>query len=99
MRTSAILLLATLAPLFAEETVRGVMQAMPGDELALIDAGVHRTPANLPFLETTQVKLRNRDLVLGVSRGGQHWALPIRFLALYEVINMRLGKLPVAATW
>ena len=99
MRLTTILLLATLAPLAAEETVRGVMQPMPGEDLALIDAAVRQTPANFPFLEADQVKLRNRDLVLGISQDGEHWAIPIRFLGLYEVLNLRLGKDPVAATW
>ena len=83
----------------AEETVRGVMQAMPGDELALIDAGVRPTPDNLPFLPANAVKLRDRDLVLGIEHGGESWALPIRFLGLWEVLNLSLGELPVAATW
>ena len=96
---AGVILLALLAPLTAEETVRGVMQATPGGRAALIDAHVRPTPANLPFFEADHVILSNRDLVLGVSQGDNHWAVPIRFLGLFEVLNIRLGELPVAATW
>lgn len=94
----SLFLIATLAAQEEEETVRGVMQPMPGEPAALIDAGVRKTPS-LPFVDASEVKLKKQDLVLGVAVDGQAWALPIRFIGLYEVVNSRLGDLPVTATW
>ncbi len=90
---------ALTASLVAEDTVRGVMQAMPGDELALIDAEVRPTPTNLSFLHAGEVKLKPLELVLGVETEEGSWAIPIRYLAIHEVVNSRLGGLPVTATW
>lgn len=98
MRVFACLLLA-IAPLAAQQTVRGVMQPMPGEEMALIDAEVRRTPDNQPFVPASEVKLLDREIVLGITRDGQAWALPIRYLGQYEVLNQRFGDLPALATW
>ena len=95
----AVLLAALALPALGQETVRGVMQPMPGEKAALIDAKVHRTPGNHPFVPASTVKLRDRELILGLSRDGQHWAIPIRYLGQYEVINQRFGDLPALATW
>ena len=43
--------------------------------------------------------LDDQDLVLGMVRDGQAMAWPIRYLAMYEVVNSKAGKKPVAPTW
>lgn len=102
MRKIALLALlnaALLAPGLSADTVRGVMQPMPGEKAALIDAEVHQTPTNLPLVAATLVNIDDRELVLGLVHKGKPYAFPIRYLGRYEVINQRLGDLPVTATW
>jgi len=95
------ILLASQAPgdTEHENTVRGVMQPMPGEEAALIDAKVHQTPTNLPLVPANLVNIGDRELVLGLVHEGKPYAFPIRYLGRYEVINQQLGDLPVTATW
>ncbi|NIR49954.1 DUF3179 domain-containing protein [candidate division KSB1 bacterium] len=80
-------------------TVKGTMQARPGGPMELVEVGVHEVPVNPPLVEAEQASLRNDDLVLGIVTDGEAVAYPIRYLAMYEIIDSKVGKLPVAPTW
>ncbi len=41
----------------------------------------------------------NDDLVLGVVVDGKAMAYPIRYLAMSEVLNDRVGDTPLAPSW
>ena len=51
------------------------------------------------IVKVDQADLNDNDLVLGVMKNGTAVAFPIRFLAMYEVVDSNVGKLPVAPTW
>ncbi len=39
------------------------------------------------------------DLVLGVVINGKPVAYPVRYIAMYEVLDDHVGSTPIAATW
>ena len=80
-------------------SVHGLMQARPGGPLEEVDVDVYAAPVSLPSAEAGAVELQDDDLVLGVVVSGKAMAYPIRYLANYEVIDDRVGKIPVAPTW
>jgi len=80
-------------------SVHGRMQAHPGGPLEEVDVDVYAAPVNLPTADAKAVHLQDEDLVLGVVVSGKAMAYPIRYLANYEVIDDRVGKIPVAPTW
>lgn len=81
------------------KTVRGMMQAHPGGPLEEVEVAVHEVPVNLPSVPAKDVSLQDDDLVLGIVVSGMPMAYPIRYIALYEVIDDRVGETPVAPTW
>lgn len=81
------------------KTVRGKMQARPGGPVEEVEVAVHEAPADLPIVDADQVQLQDDDLVLGIARNGVAVAFPVRFLAMYEIVDSRVGDLPVAPTW
>lgn len=81
------------------KTVVGLMQARPGGPLAEVEVEVHAAPTNLPSVDAKDAGLTDDDLVIGIVVDGQPMAYPIRFIAMYEVIDDRVGGTPVAPTW
>ncbi len=80
-------------------TVRGRMQPRPGAPMGDVEVAVHQVPSDLPSVPAASADLRDSDLVLGVVVGGQPVAYPVRYLALFEVVNARVGDTPLAPTW
>ncbi|RMF59614.1 MAG: DUF3179 domain-containing protein [Calditrichaeota bacterium] len=113
VRTNFVVFLAVLCLSFAlraqtsqstqdhkpPKKVKGYMQARPGGPMEEVEVGVHEVPVDLPMVSADQAPLQEDDLVLGVVRDGQAVAFPIRFLAMFEVVDSRVGKTPVAPTW
>ncbi|MCH7752234.1 MAG: DUF3179 domain-containing protein [Planctomycetes bacterium] len=60
---------------------------------------VHAVPVDPPMVEASSADLADDELVLGLVLDGEAAAFPIRFLAMFEVVNSRVGKTPVAPTW
>lgn len=60
---------------------------------------IHAVPVDPPRVAATDVELDDAELVLGLVRGAQALAIPIRTLSAFEVVNTRLGDLPIAPTW
>ncbi len=80
-------------------TVRARVQMKPGGELEEVEMEVHVAATELEIVSADQAGLEDEDLVLGVVADGQAMAYPIRYLALYEVANDRVGEVPLAPTW
>lgn len=86
-------------PLPPRKTVKGHMQSRPGGPTWDVEVKVHPAPDDLPSVPAAAAPINDSDLVLGVVLDGQAVAFPIRFLAMYEVIDSRVGDTPVAPTW
>lgn len=80
-------------------TVRAHVQTRPGGPRVEADMPVHEVPVDLPVFSAAAAPLQDNDLVLGVVLDGQPKAFPVRYLAMHEVIDDRVGKTPVAPTW
>lgn len=80
-------------------TVKGLMQARPGGPMEEVEVGISEVPVDLPSVPAGEAELKDGELVLGVVVDGQAMAYPIRYLAIHEVIDHRVGKTPLAPTW
>ncbi len=97
-----LLMLAITAPLTAQEqerTVRARVQAHPGGPVEDIEMSVHEVPVDPKTVAAGEAQLEDGELVLGLVIEGQSIAYPIRYLAMFEVINDRVGDTPLAPTW
>lgn len=81
------------------KSVTGYMQTRIGGPLEQTEVAVHEVPTDLPIVKAHQANLGDNDLVLGVVKAGRAVAFPVRFLAMYEVVDSKVGKIPVAPTW
>jgi len=96
------LLPAGAVPLSAQEqerTVRARVQAHPGGPIEDVEMRVHEVPVDPETVSADEVDLEDNELVLGLVIEGQPIAYPIRYLAMFEVINDRVGDTPLAPTW
>jgi len=80
-------------------SVTGTMQTRPGGALEEAEVKVHEVPVDLPMVAAAAAPLEDSDLVLGVVVEGEPVAFPIRFLAMYEIVNQRIGETPLAPSW
>jgi len=80
-------------------TVRALVQPRPGSAPKLVDMRVQPVPVDPPLVSADKAQLADDELVLGMADKGQAVAWPIRYLSLFEVLNSRAGKIPVAPTW
>lgn len=81
------------------ESVKGLMQKYPGGPMEVVEVAVHAVPVDVPSVDAEDAALNDNDLVLGVMIDGRAMAYPIRFLALYEIIDDQVGDTPLAPTW
>ncbi len=70
-----------------QRTVRAHVQPRPGAPPEEIDMRVHESPVDPPSVAAAAADLADDELVLGLVVDGQPIAYPIRYLALYEVLN------------
>lgn len=80
-------------------SVKGLMQAHPGGPMEEVEVAVHQVPVDVPSVDANQASLDDDDLVLGVQIDEQAMAYPIRYLAMYEIVDDRVGDTPLAPTW
>jgi hypothetical protein len=105
MLSPSFLLLVLGLPAVAQESdeaarsVRAKVQPRPGAAMVEIDMLVHAVPIDPPLVAAGKAKLAENELVLGVERDGAAVAFPISTLANFEVMNSRIGELPLAPTW
>jgi len=103
--TTSLSILFLALPVFAQESdeasrhVRAKVQPRPGAEEVEFDMAVHEVPVDPPLVAADDARLADEELVLGIERGGEAVAFPISTLANFEVLNSRIGELPVAPTW
>jgi hypothetical protein len=82
-----------------KRTVKGMMQDRPGAPLKEVEVEVHEVPVDVPSVPANEASLDDDELVLGVEIDGQPVAYPIRYLALFEIVDDRVGETPVAPSW
>lgn len=101
----AALLPVLLAAVSAEDPsgeskkVRAKVQVRPGGPTVEAEMAVVPSPTDPASVPAAESRLPEEDLVLGVVLDGKARAYPIRFLALYEIVNDRVGNTPVAPSW
>ncbi len=83
----------------AKRKVKGFMQPRPGAPRAEVEVDVFEVPVGLPSVPSEQADLDDHDLVMGMVVDGQAMAYPIRYLAMYEIVDDKIGDTPVAPTW
>lgn len=82
-----------------DKIIKGKLQARPGGPVEEHEIKVHTVPVDLPSFPASEANLKDDDLVVGIVVEGQAMAYPIRYLAQYEVVDHRVGEIPVAPTW
>ena len=71
----------------------------PGGERQEAEMPVFESPVDLPIIAADEADLKDNDLVMGMVKDGEAMAWPIRYLAMFEVVNSNIGDTPVAPTW
>ena len=90
----ACVVLASSGAAFAEEPSNlpeAFEQMIPRGRIASIDDPV--------FVGATEAELPDDAWVLGVARRGAAKAYSLNLLNRHEIVNDRIGDLPVAAVW
>ena len=73
--------------------------AGPGNSTEEVSMRVHEVPVDPPSVEADRARMKAKELVLGVVVDGKAMAYPIRFLAMYEIVDSEVGGSPLALTW
>lgn len=81
------------------EKVAGFVQTRPGGERVQAEIAIHPAPVDPESIPAGEAPLHDDELVLGVVADGVPVAYPIRYLALYEVVDDRVGETPLAPSW
>ena len=92
-------LLAAILSGADSKKIRVRMPPRPGARPKAITVPIHEVPVNPPFVLADGAGLKDRELVLGLVVDGQPVAYPVRYLAVYEVVNDRVGNAALAPTW
>jgi hypothetical protein len=79
--------------------VTGRMQMRPGGPTELVTVEIHESPVDPPSILAAEAELAADELVLGVVVDERPMAYPIRYLALTEVLDDRVGSNPIAPSW
>jgi hypothetical protein len=82
-----------------DRTVKAHVQMRPGGEREEVEMPVWEVPVDPRSVTAAEADLPDDDLVLGVVVGDRAMAWPIRFLALSEVVDDRVGETALAPTW
>ena len=70
-----------------------IIDILPKDGIPSVD-----NPAFLDAVDAAS-QIGQQDLVIGVSLNGEHKAYPTAFLSSHEIVNDKVGGVPVAITW
>lgn len=90
---------AATKPELKPRKVKAFVQPKPGAAREEIEMTVHPVPVDPPMVSADDAEMDDDEIVLGVSLGTYDVAFPIRYLAMFEVVNSHVGKTPVAASW
>jgi hypothetical protein len=81
------------------KTVKARVQVRPGGEEERVEMPVYEAPVDLPSVTAAAAALDAEELILGVVVEGAAVAYPIRYLAMFEIVNDRVQGVPLAPTW
>lgn len=102
----AVLILPAAAPAYPfqegqqeERKIRARVQAHPGGPVEDIEMSIHEVPVDPKTVSADQVDFADDELVLGLVVDGKPIAYPVRYLAMFEVVNDRVGDTPLTPTW
>lgn len=70
-----------------------IIDILPKDGIPSVD-----NPAFLSANDAAS-QIGQQELVIGVSLNGEHKAYPTAFLSSHEIVNDKVGGVPVAITW
>jgi len=90
-RLPCLLLLLAVAPAVAEDLPEGVEQILPRGRIAAV--------LDPEFISAAEAGMPDDAWVLGVEISGEARAYSLNLLNRHEVVNDRIGGLPVAAVW
>lgn len=90
---------AASKPELKPRKVKAFVQPKPGAAREEIEMTVHPVPVDPPLVSAGDAEMDEEEIVLGVTVGSYDVAFPIRYLAMFEVVNSHVGKTPVAASW
>lgn len=84
--------------------IRVRMPPRPGARAKATTLPIHQVPVNPPSVSAQEAglkgaELKDRELVLGLVVDGQPMAYPVRYLAIYELVDDRVGDTALAPTW
>ena len=80
-------------------TVQARVQIKPGGGMEEVEMDVHPAATDLRIVSANEAGLEKEELVLGIVTDGHAVAYLIRYLALYEGANDRVGETALAPTW
>lgn len=80
-------------------TVRTTAQPRVNAKFREFRMRIKPAPTNLPLVDSSEAKLRDHDIVMGVVYEGNVVAFPVRFLSATQVANATIGNTPVVPTW
>ena len=88
------ILLAFNAPAFAAADLRpdDIVTVLPKDAIPAILSPAFEDGAKASWLGA-------KDLVVGVEIGGTSRAYPVPTLSRHEIVNDKVGGIPIAVTW
>jgi len=90
---------AASKPELKPRKVKAFVQPKPGAAREEIEMTVHPVPFDPPLVSAEDAEMDGEEIVLGVTVGSYDVAFPIRYLAMFEVVNSHVGKTPVVASW
>ena len=73
--------------------VKAFVQPKPGAAREEIEMTVHPVPVDPPMVSADDAEMDDDEIVLGVTLGIYEVAFPIRYLAMFEVVNSHVGKM------
>ena len=81
------------------ETIQLLAQSRPGGEAFEFDMPIDKGLDKLEIADPTSITINNDELVLGISIGERHLALPIRYMSGFEVANLFIDSSTYLLTW
>jgi hypothetical protein len=92
----ALILIVTSAPQLTagSESSRSIkvrVQPCPGAPVEDVDMKIHPSPTDLRAVSADEATLGDDELVLGIVADGRAMDYPIRYLAMYEIVNDHVG--------
>ena len=76
----------------SKRTVKIIAQSRPFGEAGDYDMPIDKGLETLQIVSKDEVDIDSSDLVMGLIRQGQPYAIPIKYLSGFEVANLYLGS-------